>query len=73
MTVDEPMGSWATQLQARRRELGLRQLDVAELAGVSERFVRELESGKPTVRIDKLGPVLEVLGLRLVLAPRETP
>lgn len=67
------MELWHEQLAARRRELGLRQLDVAELAGVSERFVRLLESGKESVRLDKVIPVLEVLGLRLALLPVETP
>lgn len=67
------MKQWHEQLRARRQELGLRQIDVAELAGVSERFVRLLESGKDSVRLDKVTPVLEVLGLRLVLLPVQTP
>lgn len=67
------MEPWNVQLAQRRRELGLRQVDVAELAGVSERFVRLLESGKESVRLDKVEPVLNVLGLRLALLPVETP
>lgn len=67
------MQTWHGQVVARPRELGLRQVDLAELAGVSERFVRLLESGKPSVRLDKVEPVLEVLGLRLELVPVETP
>ncbi|ANS78990.1 hypothetical protein SGUI_1594 [Serinicoccus hydrothermalis] len=54
----------------RRRALGLRQADVADLAGVSERFVRELESGKPSVRLDLLQRVLDVLGLELLVQVR---
>ncbi|MGJ6981156.1 type II toxin-antitoxin system Y4mF family antitoxin [Aestuariimicrobium soli] len=50
---------------ARRRDLGLTQRDLAELAGVSERFVRQLEAGKLTVQLDKVLAVLEALGLRL--------
>ncbi|MGO0575557.1 helix-turn-helix transcriptional regulator [Ornithinimicrobium panacihumi] len=65
--------SWAAALVARRRELGLRQSDLAELADVSERFVRELEAGKASVRLDKVRPVLDALGLQLVLADREVP
>lgn len=67
------MAGWAREVADRRRALGLRQLDLAVLAGVSERFVRELESGKATVRLDKVEPVLEVLGLELRVLPRETP
>jgi y4mF family transcriptional regulator len=53
----------------RRKDLGLVQSDVAALAGCSERFVHTLEHGKPTVRLDKLLDVLEVLGLGLVVGP----
>lgn len=67
------MEEWADQIVARRREVGLRQADLAQLAEVSERFVREVEAGKASVRLDKLRPVLDVLGLELALRPRETP
>ena len=55
----------AVDLQMRRRELGLTQRDLAELAGVSERFVREVESGKTSVHLDKVVALLTALGLRL--------
>jgi HTH-type transcriptional regulator/antitoxin HipB len=57
----------------RRRDLGLRQAEVAELAGVSVRFINELEHGKPTVRLDKVQAVLAVLGLALELKIRDEP
>jgi HTH-type transcriptional regulator/antitoxin HipB len=49
----------------RRRALALSQEELAELAGVSVRFVGSLEHDKPSVRLDKLIAVLEVLGLDL--------
>ena len=52
-------------LRHRRRDLGLRQEELAELAGVSTRFVGELESGKATARLDKFQDVLSALGLTL--------
>ena len=55
----------AVVVQARRRALGLTQVEVAELADVSARFVMELEQGKPTVRLDKLTAVLDAMGLTL--------
>lgn len=67
------MLDWTAELVARRRELGLRQVDLAHLAAVSERFVRDVESGKDSVRLDKLAPVLAVLGLELAVVPRKTP
>ena len=59
-------------LKRRRRSLRLTQPGLASLAGCSERFVRELESGKPGVRLDKLQQVLDVLGLELHIEPRST-
>lgn len=55
----------ARALRQRREALGLNQVDVAELAGCSTRFVHTVEAGKGTLRLDKLTDVLRVLGLRL--------
>ena len=40
------------------------------MAGVSERFVRFVEQGKPSVQLDSLTALLETLGLELQLATR---
>jgi HTH-type transcriptional regulator / antitoxin HipB len=63
----------AMAMRARRERLGLRQAELAELAGVSERFVHALESAKPTVQLDKLLDVLAALGLHLELARGAVP
>lgn len=57
--------SLASDVRARRHQLRLTQLQLAELAGVSERFVRLVESGKPSVQLDKLESLLEAVGLEL--------
>ncbi len=54
-----------------RKELGLTQIDFAKRAGVGLRFLRELEGGKTTVRLDKLNQVLDFLGFHLELARNE--
>jgi y4mF family transcriptional regulator len=54
---------------ARRKALRLRQEDLADLAGVSHRFVQSLEAGKPSVQLDKVESVLDALGLRLSVVP----
>lgn len=46
-------------IRERRRQLGLRQEDVALASGTGRRFVIELEAGKATAQ---LGPTLMVLG-----------
>lgn len=59
--------SLAASVRARRRQLTLRQDELADLAGVSERFVYALENGKTSVQLDKLLAVLSALGLHLEL------
>lgn len=61
-----------TQVRARRAELGLGQEELAELAGVSVRFVREVEHGKRSARLDLVEALLDVLGLELVARVRGT-
>ena len=57
-------------IRNRRKELGLTQQVAAELAGVSAKFLRDLEHGKPSVQLDKVLAVLDVLGLELTAAVR---
>jgi y4mF family transcriptional regulator len=59
----------AAAVRERRRQFDLRQEDLADLAGVSLRFVQALEAGKATVQLDRVEAVLEVLGLRLTVEP----
>ncbi len=48
-----------------RKRYGMTQRDLADRAGVGLRFVRELEGGKPTLRMDKVNAVLDLFGHRL--------
>lgn len=54
-------------IRQRRQALGLTQPELADLAEVSERLIRDLERGRLTVRIDKLLALLEVLGLEILI------
>lgn len=54
-------------IKKRRKELLLTQQELADLAQVSERLVRQLEADKATVRLDKLEDVLAVVGLELAV------
>jgi y4mF family transcriptional regulator len=58
-------GPLAAVVLGRRDALGLRQEELADLAGCSPRFVHDLEAGKPTAQLDKVLDVLEALGLHL--------
>ena len=41
-------------IKQKRKKYGLSQVELAERAGVGLRFVRELEQGKQTLRMDKV-------------------
>ena len=69
----ERLAHIAHAVRDRRKALRLTQDDLADLAGCSPRFVRALEGGKQSVRLDKLLDVLDVVGLELSAAPRRTP
>jgi y4mF family transcriptional regulator len=53
---------FALYLKAKRRELELTQMDLARRAGVGLRFIRDVEQGKRTIRLDKLNQVLALFG-----------
>jgi y4mF family transcriptional regulator len=54
-----------------RKAAGLSQRELAVRAGVGLRFVRELEQGKPTVRLDRVVRVLDLLGHELHVRRRQ--
>ena len=49
-------------LRSARKRLGLTQPRLALAAGVGVRFIVDLESGKPTVRLDSVLRVIDALG-----------
>jgi len=52
-------------IKERRKLLNLTQQDLADKAGVGIRFIRDLEQGKPTLRMDKVNQVLNLFGQEL--------
>ena len=56
-------------LKQLRKEYHLTQEDMAIKAGVGLRFVREMEQGKATLRMDKVNQVLELFNLQLGPVP----
>lgn len=52
-------------IKKKRKANGLTQVELAERAGVGLRFVRDLEQGKKTLRMDKVNEVLALFGERL--------
>ncbi len=64
-----------TYVRSKRKQYGLTQAQLADRAGVGLRFIRELEGGKPTLRMDKVNVVLALFGAELgpVAQKREVP
>ena len=57
--------SLAQFVKEKRKQAGLKQEDLSFAAGVGLRFVRDLEQGKPTLRMDKVNQVLHLFGYEL--------
>lgn len=56
------MNQLAQYVKEMRRQTGLSQIDLSQKSGVGLRFIRELEQGKPTLRLDKVNQVLALFG-----------
>ena len=54
-------------VRQHRKRYQMTQRDLADRAGVGIRFIRELEAGKPTLRMDKVNVVLICLDISLAL------
>ncbi len=57
-------------IRARRKELGLNQTELADVARTTLRFVSELERGKTTAQLDGVLRVLAALGIQIEASSR---
>lgn len=48
-----------------RKNIGLTQAGLASAAGIGERFIRELEKGKPRCQVEKALLVAQMLGIKI--------
>lgn len=60
------MNKIAVFIKQQRKAAGLTQEEFALRSGLGLRFVRELESGKETVRMDKVNQALAMFGMEAV-------
>ena len=63
----------SNEIRKMRKVAGLSQVQLAERAGVGLRFVRELEQGKTTVRMDKVNQVLALFGREICIGKKFHP
>lgn len=54
-------------VKQNRKALGLTQEEFAIRSGLGLRFVRELEQGKKTLRLDKVNQALALFGAQVVV------
>lgn len=66
------MNRIAEFIKKRRKEAGLTQEEFALRSGLGLRFVRELEQGKETMRMDKVNVALGMFGMEAVPGRKET-
>ncbi len=52
-------------IKQRRKQLDLTQEELAKRAGVGLRFIRDLEQGKQTLRLDRVNQVLALFGHKM--------
>jgi len=62
-----------TLIRDRRHELQLRQIDLAGLGNTGNRFIVDLENGKPSIQLQKALDILGLLGLELVVRRKTGP
>jgi y4mF family transcriptional regulator len=63
----------SAQIKELRKKADLTQVETAKRTGVGLRFVRDVEQGKPTVRVDKVNQVLALFGYHVeAVKDRET-
>ncbi|MEG1395250.1 MAG: type II toxin-antitoxin system Y4mF family antitoxin [Clostridia bacterium] len=65
------MNEIAEFVKKNRQKAGLTQEEFALRSGLGLRFVRELEQGKETVRMDKVNQALAMFGMHAVVGTKE--
>ena len=60
------MSTIGDYIKQKRKEAGLTQEEFAMRSGLGLRFVRELEQGKETVRMDKVNQAMGMFGMEAV-------
>jgi len=69
-TVVRSSAELGALVRDRRKRQALTQLDIAGLGNTGNRFIVELENGKPTVQLQTVLDLLDLLGLEVVVRPK---
>ena len=63
--MEEKKISLSEFVRQKRKSLRMTQKEMSEKSGVGIRFIRELERGKETLKMDKVNQVLDLFGFEL--------
>lgn len=69
-------GELGAIIREQRRRMALTQIDLAGLGNTGNRFIVDMENGKPTVQLQKVLDLMDLLGLEVVVrtkAARSAP
>ena len=69
-TVVRSSAALGAIVREQRKRLALKQLDIAGLGNTGNRFIVDLENGKPTLQLQKVLDILDLLGLELIVRPK---
>ena len=70
-TIIDSMNRIGEYIKQERKKAGLTQEEFAMRSGLGLRFIRELEQGKETVRLDKVNQALAMFGKEAVPGKKE--
>lgn len=65
------MNDIGKKIKVLRKKYRLTQIELSERAGVGIRFIRELENGKSTIRLDKLNQVINFFGYHIEIVKND--
>jgi len=59
-------------VKALRKKYGMTQEELSMKAGLGLRFVRELEQGKTTLKLDKVNKLLDFFNYEMIASPKQS-
>lgn len=69
--INKNMNNLSTMVKSLRKQFNLTQEDLSLKSGVGLRFVRDLEQGKQTLRLDKVNQLLEFFNYEMAPRPKQ--
>ena len=65
------MNNLSSTVKSLRKQFNMTQEDLSLKSGVGLRFVRDLEQGKQTLRLDKVNQLLEFFNYEMAPRPKQ--